>query len=136
MKLAKVSYAIRNGSKAEKSDEPLYKNFLYSRMLWGKWLANILSCLISSTLLSAVSIAMKFHDARGAPVFGEVQKRWNNYLIQFRHRVNIMGKIEEFKKGIEVGRLLKLPHDLCCNSEYLCELLVTEQSVKPFCLLK
>lgn len=79
---------------------------------------------------------MKFYDARGASIIREVQQMWSICFSKFHQRVNIMEKIEEFKKGLEVGSLLKLPKRLACNFHHLCDLLVTSQSVKPFHQLK
>ena len=79
---------------------------------------------------------MKFHDARGAPVDEEVKQRWNKYLSKFHQCVNIMENIGEFKKGLEVGSLLKLPEILSCSVYRLYDLLTTSQSVIPFYQLK
>ena len=76
---------------------------------------------------------MKFHDAREAPVVEEVKQMWSIYLNKFRQRVE---KIGEFKKGLEVGSLLKLPKKLACSVYHLIDLLIPSQSVKPFHLLK
>lgn len=109
--MGEISYKL-HGHRS-KNMGPLYKNFLYSRMLW-------------------VSIAMKFHGARRKePLTNRMQEEWKNRLVTFHHRLTFnVETCTELREGLELGRLLVLPFDLACNNQHLSDLLV--KTMRPF----
>ena len=89
------------------------------------------------TVNPAVSLGMKFHEARKVTVTRNTQMKWRDYLLKFRHRIVLAPEtITELKAGLEVGRLLELPFDLSCNYRHLGDLLASDNAIRPFQELK
>jgi hypothetical protein len=76
---------------------------------------------------------MRLHEARKVAITRNTQQKWREYLLKFRHRIVLKTEtITELKKGLEVGRLLELPHELSCNYQHLGDLLAADNIVRPF----
>ena len=72
-----------------------------------------------------VSTALKLHDKRSSTVTRSTTAIWQELLLKFSGRVMLdMQTIVEFKRGLEFGRLLKLPTDFTFNYPRMAEFIV------------
>jgi hypothetical protein len=77
------------------------------------------NCIIS------VSISLKLHEKHSTTATQSITATWQEYLLKFSSRVVLdMQTIVEFKRGLEFGRLLKLPTDLTFNYLKMAEFIV------------
>lgn len=84
-------------------------------------------------VICAVSVAMKFHEARKVQITRNTKNIWRDKLVKFGRRIVFLkDSISELRSGLELGRLLELPFDLACNSQHLGDLLGTDSAVRPF----
>ena len=140
LELANLSYSYRvqntdtaNAPMLDDKSRPLYKNFIYSRMLWGKVLIIPFDYRCSNLVLNVlVSMAMKFHDAHETHITCMTKSLWREKLVNFHHRIVFQtDAINSLKQGLELGTLLKLPSDLSFHHEHLGDLLARE-TLRPF----
>ena len=74
-----------------------------------------------------VSIAIKLREAQCRSFTNSliVAKEWRDALCSFSHRLYFRDEvIQQLNNGLELGRLLDLPHKLACNFRSLGELFV------------
>ena len=84
-------------------------------------------------LCVSVSIAMKFHGARGVPLKVNMKKKWEDMFSKFRSNIIFdRDTCAELSDGLEIGRLLELPDDLAFNYQHLSSMLFPETKVRPF----
>ena len=80
-------------------------------------------------------MAMKIYEVRGAPITMNIKSIWDGKFIFF-HQNLVLEKdtILEFKKGLEVCRLLQLPGNLTCNYLHWIDLLGVhdDRTLRPF----
>ena len=89
--------------------------------------------LMSTFKFILVSMAMKFHEARGASVTRSVRHKWKDLFTKYRHRIQFTKEVlTELKHGLEIGRLLQLPSELACNCHHLGDLMASDAPVRPF----
>ena len=70
-------------------------------------------------------MALKLHNKRSSTVTRSTTAVWQELLLKFSSRVVLdMQTIVEFKRGLEFGRLLKLPTDLTFNYPRMAEFIV------------
>ena len=70
-------------------------------------------------------MSLKLHEKRSTTVTRSTTAIWQEYLLKFSGRVVLdMTAIIEFKRGLEFGRLLKLPTDLTFNYPRMAEFIV------------
>ncbi len=137
LELAEVSYKINNSNITDvatlpNGHRPVYGNFIYSRMLWGKSGIRIVGQKINF-VFSLVSLAMKFHDARGAITTRSTKLKWREYFTRYHHRIYFTTEcLTELRKGLELGKSLELPSELACSSHHLGDLMASEKVIRPF----
>lgn len=127
-----IHYAGKDGiRKLVNGRESLYENFLYSRMLWSKWVTGL--DVMNALQFISVSIAMKFHEARKVCLNTHTKQKWGEMFLEYRDCIIFeMETCIELSNGLEVGHLLKLPSDLTFNYKHLSSLLITETSGRAF----
>ena len=89
-----------------------------------------LSCL-KFLSFSVVSLALKLHEKR-MTVTQSTVNIWQDILLKYSSRVLLdIETIREVKKGLELGRLLKLPADLTFNYPRMSEFLAGGNIMRP-----
>ena len=77
-------------------------------------------------------MAMKFHDAWKAHITPMIKSPWTEKLVNYKHGIVFENDaISSLKRGLELGRLLKLPFDLSCHYQHLGDLLASK-TLRPF----
>lgn len=107
--------------------------FIFLALLWFP----LNSWLYTNNIL--VSLALKFRNIRvkTSSKQSRTPSHWKEKLT--KHYEDIVfhkASIEELTKGLHLGNLLNLPHELTYNSYELVCLLATETFVRPFSQLK
>ena len=70
-------------------------------------------------------MALKLHNKRSSTVTRSTTAIWQELLLQYSSRVKLdMQTIVEFKRGLEFGRLLKLPTDFTFNYLRMAEFII------------
>ena len=70
-------------------------------------------------------MALKLHEKRTTTVTRSTTALWQEHLLKYSSRVILdMTTIIEIKKGLEFGRLLKLPTDLTFNYPRMAEFII------------
>ena len=70
-------------------------------------------------------MSLKLHEKRSTTVTRSTTAIWQEHLLKFSGRVMLdMTAISEFKRGLDFGRLLKLPTDLTFNYPRMAEFIV------------
>ena len=70
-------------------------------------------------------MALKLHEKRSSAVTRTTTAIWQDYLLKYSSRVVLdMTTIIEVKRGLEFGRLLKMPTDLTFNYPRMAEFIV------------
>ena len=83
------------------------------------------SVLFFCFVFFSVSMALKLHEKRTTTVTRSTTALWQDHLLKFSSRVVLdLTAIIEIKKGLEFGRLLKLPTDLTFNYPRMAEFIV------------
>ena len=84
------------------------------------------------THIFTASLALKLHDLRTASMTRSTTQLWQEHLLKHSSRVILdLNTIREVKKGLELGRLLKLSSDVSFNYLRMTDLVVAEKIVRP-----
>ena len=76
-------------------------------------------------------MALKLHEKQSSTVTRSAIGLWQEHLLKYSSRVILdIVTIHEFKRGLEFGRLLKLPMDTTFNYARMAEFIVAGK--RPF----
>ena len=116
--LADISYKRNVSPKMLPGNSPrvsksLYKNFIYSRMLWSKFTFVAVMIKYYFVYCTIVLMAMKFHEnssGRLGPKTRSISVVWDYFLVKHHERVRLSHEsITELEAGLEVEQLLEIP---------------------------
>ena len=87
---------------------------------------------MNSFFLLVASLTLRLHDRRTATMTRSTTNLWQDNLLKHSARVNLdLNAIREVKRGLELGRLLKLSADTCFNYLRMTDFLVAGKTVRP-----
>ena len=91
---------------------------------------------LHTAIFFAVSIGMKFYQAREVSVTRRIKRMWD-YVASFNSYVRFDKKtIKELKRSLQLISFLELTQDLAFSSESFSHLIASESFVRPFSELK